>query len=60
MGIHVFYKDECDDSYEIPGFDRVDDHTIGYPSAGDWRQVSRFCGTLDSGFYTYVFPSAHI
>jgi hypothetical protein len=56
MGIHVFYRDECDDSYEISGFARADDDTIGYPSAGDWRKVSRFCGTLDSGFHTYVVP----
>ncbi|OGE55621.1 hypothetical protein PENARI_c004G11363 [Penicillium arizonense] len=60
MGIHVFYRDECDDSYEIPGFARADDDTIGYPSAGDWGKVSRFCGTLDSGFHTAGVRLSHL
>ncbi|KAJ5989893.1 hypothetical protein N7522_010100 [Penicillium canescens] len=60
MGIYVFYRDECDDSYEISGFARADDDTIGYPSAGDWRKVSRFCGTLDSGFHTAGVRLTHL
>ncbi|KAJ6061568.1 uncharacterized protein N7446_005688 [Penicillium canescens] len=47
-------------SYEISGFARADDDTIGYPSAGDWRKVSRFCGTLDSGFHTAGVRLTHL
>ncbi|KAJ5769872.1 uncharacterized protein N7511_001923 [Penicillium nucicola] len=62
MGIHVFYKDECDDSNEIPGFSRtaVHDEHIGYPSTENWKKVSQFCGTLDSGYHTSGLRVSHL
>ncbi|KAJ5203406.1 hypothetical protein N7449_005485 [Penicillium cf. viridicatum] len=52
LGIHVFYKPECPESYDVPGFADSQDNTIEYPRTSYWERTRRFYGSVDSGFHT--------
>jgi hypothetical protein len=54
LGIHVFYKPECHECYNVPGFIDSQDDTIEYPRTSYWERTRRFYGSVDSGFHTYV------
>ncbi|OQE13379.1 hypothetical protein PENFLA_c049G09106 [Penicillium flavigenum] len=52
LGIHVFYKPECPESYDVPGFAASQDDTVEYPGTSYWERTRRFYGSVDSGFHT--------
>lgn len=54
LGVHLFYTEDCPSDYEPPGFVGGRNEIIKYPLNESWQKESQPCGTMDSGWHTYV------
>lgn len=51
MTAHLCYVQDCDEDYEPPNFERVEENVVSFPAGSGWHKEETALGSMTGAFH---------